>query len=151
MTILSFDLGTKCGWAFKEESKRAKFGTEDLACKKWDGAGMRFVKFTKLLHDLLAKHKPDVVVFEGVRRHRGTDAAHIYGGLMATLQSVCESNNIPYTAYGVTEIKKFWTGKGSADKDAMIAKANDLGYDPKDDNSADALAILFYGLDQLSV
>lgn len=149
MRILAFDLATKCGWAFKEESKRAKHGTESLENKKWDGAGMRFVKFIKFVHDLLEKYKPELVVFEGVRRHRGTDAAHIYGGFMATLQTICESNNVPYTAYGVTEIKKFWTGQGYADKQAMINVATDRGYNPEDDNAADALAILFFALEKL--
>lgn len=150
MKILAFDLATKCGWAFKDNGKKAKHGTETLENKKWDGAGVRFIKFNKMVHDLLERFEPDLVVFEGVRRHRGTDAAHVYGGFMATLQTVCEGKGVPYTAYGVTEIKKFWSGNGYADKNAMIKVARDRGYDPEDDNAADALAILFYALENLS-
>lgn len=149
MKILALDLATKCGWAVKEDGRKAKHGTATFENRKWDGAGIRFVKFNKFLHDILAEHKPDLVVFEGVRRHRGTDAAHVYGGFMATLQAVCESNSIPYTAYGVTEVKKFWTGQGYADKNTMVKVARDKGYNPEDDNAADALAVLFFAIEKL--
>ena len=79
----------------------------------------------------------------------GTIAAHLYGGWLAEMQAVCEEESVPYTAFGVTEIKKFWTGKGSADKKAMINAAYKRGFDPKDDNAADALAVWFLGVESL--
>ena len=39
-------------------------------------------------------------------------------------------------------IKKHATGKGNANKAAMIATMQALGFQPADDNEADALALL---------
>ena len=86
--------------------------------------------------------KPSQVVFEEVRRHAATDAAHVYGGLMATLTKWCESEGIPYQGVPVGTIKKFWTGKGNGKKDVMIAEAKRRGFNVDDDNEADAIALL---------
>ena len=52
---------------------------------------------------------------------QGVDAAHVYGGLMATLTAWCEHHNVPYEGVQVGTIKKHATGKGNADKPAMLA------------------------------
>ena len=39
-----------------------------------------------------------VVHYEEVRRHLSTDAAHVHGGLLATLTAWCEQNTIPIRA-----------------------------------------------------
>lgn len=101
---------------------------------------MRYLKFRR---ELLDKFKAvREVWFEEVRRHEGTDAAHVYGGLMATLTSWCEENSIPYQSLPVGEIKKHITGKGNANKEAVIKAVREKGHDPVDDNEADAIAIL---------
>ena len=46
----------------------------------------------------------------------GTDAAHVYGGFLATLTSWCEQRAIAYQGVPVGTIKRFITGKGNADK-----------------------------------
>ncbi len=102
---------------------------------------MRFVKFRQQLNDIHASSPVDMVVFEEVRRHIGTDAAHVYGGLMAVLTEWCEVHKIPYEGVSVGTIKKFATGKGNADKKAMVEWAFGQGFSPIDDNEADALAL----------
>ena len=44
---------------------------------------------------------------EEVRRHAGTDAAHVYGGLMATLTAWAELRGVPYEGVPVGTIKRF--------------------------------------------
>ena len=39
------------------------------------------------------------------------------------------------------------TGKGNANKDAMIAAARARGFTPTDDNEADAIAILLWAIE----
>ena len=46
----------------------------------------------------------------------------------------------------VGTIKKHATGKGNADKAAMVAAMHALGHAPADDNEADALALLYWAL-----
>jgi Holliday junction resolvasome RuvABC endonuclease subunit len=46
----------------------------------------------------------------------------------------------------VGTIKRFITGKGNADKSAVIDAIRARGYSPSDDNEADAIAILLWAL-----
>jgi Holliday junction resolvasome RuvABC endonuclease subunit len=87
------------------------------------------------------------VYFEEVRRHASTDAAHVYGGLLATLTAWCESRNIPYAGVPVGTIKKHATNKGNANKEAMVAAMQALGHGVTNDNEADALALLHWALE----
>lgn len=140
MSLLSLDLGTTTGYKVGTR-KVAASGTWSLKPTRWEGGGMRFVKFRQALSELHEAFKITRVVYEEVHRHRGTDAAHVYGGLLAMLTAWCEENQIPYEGVGVGQIKKFWTGKGNADKAAMIAEAERRGFAPADDNEADAIAL----------
>ena len=85
--------------------------------------------------------------YEEVRRHAGTDAAHVFGGLLATLTAWAEAGGIPYQGVPVGTIKRHATGKGNAPKPAMIAAIRSRGFAPADDNEADAIAILLWALE----
>lgn len=90
---------------------------------------------------------PTAIYFEEVRRHIGTDAAHVYGGLLATLTSWCEQQGIAYQGVPVGTIKRFIAGKGNADKKAVIEAVRARGFRPNDDNEADAIAILLWAVE----
>lgn len=141
MKILALDPATQLGYAYQTGTKGAiRHGSESFHNAKWEGAGVRFMKFKAFLESF---EELDLIAYEAVENHTSTYAAHAYGGWIAILQAHCEERNIPYTGYGVSEIKKFWTGKGNAKKDDMIRVAREKGYNPKDDNAADAIAILY--------
>lgn len=140
MTMLALDLGTTTGWCVGTRDAHVS-GVWGLKPDRFSGGGMRFVKFRTRLREIGAGYSPTLVVFEEVRRHAGTDAAHVYGGLMATLTEWCETEGIPYEGVPVGAIKRNWTTKGNADKAAMVEEARRRGYEPIDDNEADALAL----------
>ena len=142
MKILALDLGTKTGWALYVGPGVIFSGAWDLKPSRFSGGGMRFVRFVGFLTELHKNIGYDRVVFEEVRRHMSTDAAHVYGGLMATLTMFCEDKSLPYEGVPVGTIKKTWTGKGNAKKDEMVAEAVRRGFDPQSEDEADALAIL---------
>ena len=107
--------------------------------------GMRFLRFKHWLTEI--KHQAggvDLVVYEQVRRHAGVDASHAYGGWLAILTAWCDHHGIAYQGVPVGTIKRHVTGKGNADKAAVIAAIRARGFNPADDNEADALAILLW-------
>lgn len=109
---------------------------------------MRYLRFRAWLDDIAANAPGlSAIYFEEVRRHIGTDAAHIYGGLLATLTSWCEQHHIAYQGVPVATIKKFIAGKGNADKHAVMTAIRARGYQPADDNEADAIAILLWAVE----
>ena len=144
-TILALDLGTRTGWALRTNDGSITSGTESFQPQRFEGGGMRYLRFRRWLSELL--HMADsihAVYFEEVRNHAGVDAAHAYGGFLAHLTAWCEHHNIAYAGVPVGTIKKHATGKGNAGKAAVIAAARSWGFDPADDNEADALAILHW-------
>lgn len=141
--ILALDLGTNTGWACA--SGAITSGTSSFKPGRYEGGGMRYLRFRAWLNDMRKLLQADelVVYFEEVRRHLSTDSAHVYGGLLGTLTAWCEETKVPYSGVPVGTIKKIATGKGNASKQQVIDAVRQLGYSPKDDNEADALALLY--------
>ena len=146
-TILALDLGTKMGWAMQSLSRVS--GTVDFKNSRFEGGGMRYLKFNRWLDDMLhLAGNIDAIYFEEVRRHLGVDAAHAYGGFLAHLTAWCEQHAIPYQGVPVGTIKRHATGKGNANKAMVMAAMRQRGFNPVDDNEADAQALLLWALDQ---
>ncbi|MFP6730238.1 MAG: hypothetical protein VCD50_08745 [Alphaproteobacteria bacterium] len=145
--ILALDLGTATGWAARIDDRIAA-GTIDFRSGRFEGGGMRYLRFRRWLTELKSSLDGiDVIAFEEVRRHLGVNAAHAYGGFMATLTAWAEHHAIPYQGVPVGTIKRFITGKGNANKQAVIEAIQARGFKPADDNEADAIAILLWAED----
>lgn len=147
MIVLGIDPGTNCGWAVRLNDGSFLSGVWNLRGGRFEGGGMRFLRARQFFTDILTRVKPDKVAFEEVRRHMGVDAAHVYGGIVAVISSVCEELKVPYEGVPVSAAKTFATGKGNADKDAMMAAARLRWspWEPSDDNEADARFIAEVG------
>ncbi len=148
-TILALDLGTTTGWALRDHTGHITSGAVCFRPQRFEGGGMRFLRFKRWLTEIKQSCGGiDCLHFEEVRRHVSTDAAHAYGGFLATLTAWCEHHGIPYQGVPVGTIKKHTTGKGNASKDEMVASVRARGHQPGDDNEADALALLYWALKQ---
>ena len=150
--ILSLDLGTKTGWALSNKHGRILSGTAYFRPRRFEGGGMRYLRFERWLNETRnIAGEIEAVYFEEVRRHLGVDAAHAYGGFLASLTAWCEEYRLPYEGVPVGTIKKFITGKGNAGKQAVIHAVKSLGHNPEDDNEADAIALLHYAVQQHNI
>jgi hypothetical protein len=146
--VLALDLATNTGWALRSANGQIVNGTISFRPSRYDGGGIRYLRFRSWLDSVAADAAGlGVVHYEEVRRHLSTDAAHVHGGLLATLTSWCEQHGIPYQGVPVGTIKRHITGKGNADKQAVIAAVRERGFSPADDNEADAIAILLWAID----
>ena len=73
--ILALDLGTTTGWALRSHDGLITSGTVSFRPGRFDGGGMRFLRFTNWLTELDQLSGPIAAIwFEEVRRHTGTDA-----------------------------------------------------------------------------
>lgn len=149
MTVLALDLGTATGWAMLDPLDPLVFtsGTAFFKPSRFEGGGMRYLRFSNWLSDKAAEKPIGCIYYEAVRRHTATDAAHVYGGLMGTLTAWAELRGVPYQGIPVGTIKKHATGKGNASKQAVIDAMRTKGHDPFDDNEADALALLHWAIE----
>ena len=140
MSILTLDLGKQTGWSILHDGV-IESGSKSFHGSRFSGGGMCFLNFRNWLNSL--EQKFTAVYFEEVRRHLGTDAAHCYGGFLAVLSAWCEEHHVPYKGVNVKTIKRFIAGKGNASKSEVIEAIREKGFLPRDDNEADALALMF--------
>lgn len=153
-TLLALDLATTTGFALRRADGRIESGEVSFSLKKDEGQGRRYVKFRAWLLEVKQSH-PDLgeLVYEQVMGHGAHNviAAHVYGGLLATLQAFGEHHQIAYRGIGVSTIKKRFAGAGNATKGDMIAQCRALGFRPAGDNEADAIALLHVALDRCPI
>ncbi len=108
--ILAIDPGTKCGWAVCEAGEIIVSGVWNLKPGRLDGGGMRFVHLERHLNYIGDAYTIRECYFEEVRRHLGTDASQVYGGIIAIIMAWCERREIPYQGIPVGTIKCAATG-----------------------------------------
>ena len=156
LVVLGLDLGTHCGYALGAvgDARPVASGVWHLKTDRWQGGGMRFLRLRREL-DQLRRAMPGgnplgAVYYEQVRAHKGVDAAHVYGGLLATVQTWCEEHEIAYGPVTVAAIKQAATGKGTARKEAVedACRAR-FGIVPSTDDEADAAWCWFCGCRKL--
>ena len=133
MNILALDIATKTGWKTASAS-----GTWDLKPNRGETEGMRVVRFKSKVRELIEAEQITLIAYE---RPAGMHKASIMvaSEMVGVLKDLCIERGVQLACYSATEIKKFATGKGNANKDAMIAAAVQFGFNPKDDNEADAI------------
>lgn len=157
--ILALDTATKTGWALKDRYGRISSGVQEFSLKRGESKGMRFLRFRKWLNDILelsemgqtfSETNPGLICYE-LAHHRGGAATELCVGLMTDVLAEAARHGLEHTGVHTGALKRWATGKGNAGKDQMIKKASELFPDIEliDDNHADALLLLKYGLDEI--
>jgi crossover junction endodeoxyribonuclease RuvC len=145
---LCLDLGGHFGYCVVAGSSVVDSGSVKLADGKDEFKSMhKLVQYRKWLD--VNTVGIDEVYFELVNRHVGTIAAHMYGAYWGITAMVCIERNIPWQGISVTANKKNFTGVGLAKKQDMIDTCAKYGYDPQDENEADAIGLAYYVADVL--
>lgn len=147
--VLALDLATTTGWAV-DASGIVTSGSQCF--RRFEGARLRraqhigepFASFHRWLAEKIRTDKPDVIVYEEAGFFKSVTAVRIAYGLRGILYAQAAARALPVTGYAPAAVKKHWTGKGNAQKPAMIAAARRRHpeIDLTDDNEADALALL---------
>jgi Holliday junction resolvasome RuvABC endonuclease subunit len=92
----------------------------------------------------------DVICYEQAH-HRGGAATACCVGLVTEIQAFAAEHDIELMPVHTATLKKFSTGSGRASKTDMIEAAEQRGWNPQDDNEADACMLLEYALFDLNV
>lgn len=133
MKILALDIATVTGWKTETSS-----GTWNLKPNRGESEGMRVVRFKAKVKEMVELENISLISYE---RPAGQYKSSIIvaSQMVGVLQLLCIEKGINLACYSAKEIKKFATGNGNSNKEAMIQAAKDLGFNPEDDNEADAI------------
>lgn len=135
MKVLALDIASTTGWCLD----KGLYGTWNFKTRKDESMGMKLIRFRAKLKEFNELEDLQVIIYERPAGRHANSIIH-QAKLIAVLEEFCEQNSIDYRSYSATEIKKFATGKGNANKEAMINSAIDKwNYDGDDDNEADAI------------
>ena len=148
MKILALDLATITGWATNSLGRASGTITFDLI--RGESPGMRFIRCRAWLNEFhsLLNGKIDVLAYEQAH-HRGGAATACCVGLVTVAQAFAAENGIELMPVHTATLKKYATGSGRANKAEMIQAAIERGWQPQDDNEADAQLLLDYTLAEI--
>lgn len=135
MRVLALDLSlTRTGYALGLED----FGTLEPA-KMQTGIG-RIDWIMRQAIELATVNLVDLVAIEGYAMGKMTSHAHAQGELGGLIRWALTRKGIPYVEIPPSNAKKYATGKGNANKEAVLAEAiRRLGYSGSSNDVADAL------------
>ena len=118
---------TGTGITVKENNKYTYYligtkKTKDTKCPSIDYT-KRLKKLVSEVEKYIDIHNPDMICIEGMSY--GSTGAVVFesGGLSHMFRSLFLDKGIPFIIAPPTVIKKFWTGKGNADKLLMVQTA----------------------------
>lgn len=134
---LAIDPGTHLGWALRHHGK-ILYDTKSFTSKKCEG--QIHAELYDWLSAFLKKTRPEEVVIEAAF-FRGANSQFLYG-FPVIVGLLCWRLSTPVIKVSATTVKKHLTGKGSAAKGEMEAAVRELGFAPRTDHEADAIAIL---------
>ena len=157
--ILALDLATKTGWALQDRDGQILSGVKEFPLKRGESRGIRFLRFRKWLREILetgnfgcrfCDNTPGVIVYEQAH-HRGGYATEVAVGLVTDVLAEAAREGIEHMSVHSGTLKKATTGSGRSSKADMIAQVK-LWYPNThiiDDNHADALCLLNYGINEI--
>ncbi len=142
--ILALDIATRTGWARSNDAGVAASGVLDLSRWRADYAEMGW-HFGVWIADQIAEYRIRALVVERPFMRFG-DVTYLLGGLAFHARAIAHGHGVLSAEIAATTIKKFATGSGRASKPDVVRAVRGWGFDPADDNEADAIALLTYAM-----
>lgn len=134
MRIIAFDLGSNMAAAYRGWDGEIVTEHREFTGRRVERARATF----PWVHEIIHANGFDAVVYERPFA-RGQDATRSLWGVAGLVEA---ASDVPVLDYGPSEIKKWATGKGSADKPTMIEFARAAGYQGDNEHEADAYNLL---------
>jgi len=156
-SILALDLATRTGWAEGEIGSRPRHGSERFAPAGADRAAVLSGAIRHLQRRFMA-FPPAMVVFEApmapniMAGRTNANTARTLIGLAGLVEAICAINGIHRVREAkVSDIRRWFIGgnpRGEIGKKLTIERLREMGFEPEDDNAADALALWHYAAAQ---
>lgn len=150
LTVLALDIATTTGFAvlgsglvesgtvsFRRVTGRKRTADEH--------EGTSYIRFQRWVREAIQDYKPTVIAFEEpMGNFKNAAARNLIVGFRGILMSTAAYYDRKPVGYSQTKVKQFATGKGNADKEAMMAAARRLypAIPFTDHNEADAIHVL---------
>lgn len=147
--IMTFDLAANTGFAKGTPDGQPSFGSHAFT-STGDNFGRHQANVREWLTQILIVERPTLIGYEQPSLFGITTPATVIKlcAYASTIEELClkENFDIPVRQINPSQLKKFWTGKGNAKKDEMVAFAKRYGFMVANHDEADAVAMWFFML-----
>jgi hypothetical protein len=157
MNVLALDCGEHTGYATLIDGS-IRSGVEHWKHRTNESVGMKYLRFDAWIREIDRIGRFDLIVYEKPHGLQGNAVESMNGYITGIHRMIAEEVGITrekpkeYQAVSPGTIKKFATGKGNAGKSEIKTWFHDkTGNYAIDDNEADALALLYYAMNELGV
>ena len=143
---LALDIAVSTGWAGHLDDE-VKHGTVDYREAAKRGLGCLGYHFHGWLADMVHTYDIETLFIERPFGH-GTNADRLKGMVMIA-HTVAYAHDVKVKEYAASQIRKALIGcspKRTIAKKMIMAWAGEQGFNPANDDEADAIALLTYGL-----
>lgn len=143
--VLGLDLSTRTGWALGRDFEKPRHGVWLLG--KMTDMGRCLSCLAGELEDALTVFRPALVIVEAPlppQAQTAMSTARLQFGLAGVAQMVCYEADTRCEDVRADEVRKLVLGRPRAEKGAIIKWCRAQGWDPAEDNDADALMLLRY-------
>lgn len=151
LRVMGLDISTKAGVAVLDFTRptSAKLELTTLTHKKVKGRDdlhqfHRWALYEAEFEEMLGVTQPSLVVVEGYGFASQSLAVSVELG--THFRRALHRTGTPWITVAPTKLKKFVTGKGNGDKNAIMLEAyKRFGIDTADDNQCDAACLAYFG------
>lgn len=123
MILLAIDPGSACGWAVHDGERVIASGVWNLAPRRGDSPGVRYLKLRSRLTDVKDRWPELELVAVEQAHHRGGAATEYAIGVLTHVQSWCAEVGVEHIVMHGSAVKRIATGKGNASKKEMVMAA----------------------------
>lgn len=123
MIVLGIDPGIHTGWAICHDGQIVESGVQVFDLGRGESPGMRFLRFRRWLREVCPVDRKAVILAYERAHHRGGAATEIGVGFCTRIQEFAAEANCETLPVHTATLKKWATGRGRADKAAMVQRA----------------------------
>jgi hypothetical protein len=145
---MTLDTARTTGWCVGAPGERPHYGSVTF---RGPSHGAVYGAFVDWCDDAIRLHQPAQIIVEAPLHrggHLGQDAALLSLGFLAHLELLCHDHAVTLLTEHVQRTRKAVIGRGNFAKGTakaeVLAWCKAQGYDPPDDNAADALVLWRY-------
>ncbi len=128
-----------------------EYGTLQVPRSQTARPGGAGVHLDSMLTRLVARQSPTIIVKEAVFIGANRKTSMFLASLGMIAEMVAYLANVPIYDVGAVDIKKYVCGSGRAKKPQIVEWARRMGWNPANEDEADALALLEYSINMLRV
>lgn len=147
-TILALDLASIIGFACGSPELLGEAVHGSFALPSDVNLGRQYAAFADWLADKITRHEPTELVIEAPFLGQSLRAGRKLFALTGIAELIAWRRDLRFSEHHASSVRKTFCGSGRADKDRVVAECRHRGFAPRDDNAADAIALLHHAAGQ---